>query len=48
MASSLLQFYGAAKGLLLDSVRNVDLEKIAQLRADMREIASAFRAARAA
>ena len=48
MASSLMQFYGAAKGLLLDSVRNVDLDKIAQLRADMREIANAFRAARIA
>lgn len=46
LASSLMQFYGAAKGLLLDSIRQVDLEKIGELRADMREIAAAFRAAK--
>ena len=45
LASSLTQFYGAAKGLLLDSIRQVDLVKVAELLADMREIAAAFRAA---
>jgi len=45
LASSLLQFYGAAKSLLLDSIRVIDVEKIAELQNDMREIATAFRAA---
>lgn len=44
LAESLLQFYGAAKGLLLDSIRECEIEKIAQLRSDMQEIAAAFRA----
>lgn len=48
LASSLLQFYGAAKSLLLDSIRAVDLQKIRQLQDDMSDIASAFRAAKAA
>ncbi|KWV94102.1 flagellar protein FliS [Erythrobacter sp. AP23] len=48
LATSLLQFYGAAKSLLLDSISAVDLHKIAQLREDMAEIASAFRAAKLA
>lgn len=48
LASSLMQFYGAAKGLLLDSIRIVDLRQIGDLRSDLREIAAAFRAARQA
>ncbi len=44
LAESLLQFYGAAKSLLLDSIRECEIEKIAQLRSDMQEIAAAFRA----
>jgi len=48
MAASLAQFYGAAKALLLDSIRVVDLEKIRELRDDLREIALAFRAAQRA
>ena len=46
MAASLAQFYGAAKALLLDSIRAIDLEQIAQLRGDLREISAAFRAAK--
>lgn len=46
LAASLTQFYGAAKGLLLDSIRVIDLQKIGELRADLREIATAFRAAK--
>ncbi|MFW2349030.1 flagellar protein FliS [Qipengyuania sp.] len=48
LATSLMQFYGAAKGLLLDSIRAIDLQKITQLRGDLREIAAAFRAAKLA
>jgi len=48
LATSLLQFYGAAKSLLLDSIRFVDLQKIVQLREDMAEIAAAFKAAKMA
>ena len=48
MAASLAQFYGAAKALLLDSIRVVDLDKIRELRDDLREIALAFRAAQRA
>lgn len=46
MASSLAQFYGAAKGLLLNSIRAIDLQQITQLRDDLREISAAFRAAK--
>ena len=46
MAESLAQFYGAAKSMLLDSIRAIDLEQIAQLRGDLREISAAFRAAK--
>lgn len=48
LASSLMQFYGAAKGLLLDSIRVVDLRQIGDLRSDLTEISAAFRAARQA
>lgn len=44
MADSLLHFYGAAKMLLLDSVRAVDLRRIGELRQDFRDIAAAFAA----
>ena len=46
MADSLAQFYGAAKSMLLDSIRVIDLEQIAQLRGDLREISAAFRTAK--
>ena len=46
MADSLAQFYGAAKSMLLDSIRAIDLEQIAQLRGDLREISAAFRTAK--
>ena len=42
MAESLLHFYGAAKLLLLDSIRVVDLRRIAELKQDFRDIAVAF------
>jgi len=48
LASSLAQFYGAAKALLLDSIRAVDIEQIAQLQSDMIDIAAAFREAKLA
>ena len=48
LASSLAQFYGAAKNLMLDSIRALDLGKVRQLRDDLREIAFAFRAAKLA
>ena len=44
MADSLLHFYGAAKFLLLDSIRTVDLQRIAELKQDFRDIATAFAA----
>jgi flagellar protein FliS len=47
LSASLLQFYGAAKSLLLDSIRECDMVQIAQLQSDMTEIATAFRAAKA-
>lgn len=46
LASALTQFYGAAKSLLLDFVRTIDLRQIGELRSDLREIAAAFRAAK--
>ena len=42
MADSLLQFYGGAKLLLLDSIREIDLSRIAELRQDFRDVAVAF------
>ena len=48
LASSLAHFYGAAKNLMLDSIRALDLGKVRQLRDDLREIAFAFRAAKLA
>ena len=42
MAESLLQFYGGAKLLLLDSIREVDLARIAELRQDFSDVAVAF------
>jgi len=42
MGASLLHFYGAAKTLLLDSIRVIDLGRIAELRQDFRDIATAF------
>ncbi|GAA3790350.1 hypothetical protein GCM10022600_08900 [Qipengyuania pelagi] len=44
MADSLLQFYGGAKLLLLDSIREIDLSRIAELRQDFRDVAVAFAA----
>lgn len=46
MAANLLQFYGAAKISLLDSVRETDLTNIAAMKQDFRDIAKAMRAAR--
>ncbi|MEO1969662.1 MAG: flagellar protein FliS [Sphingomonadaceae bacterium] len=46
LADSLLQFYGSAKATLLDSVRGIDLARIAALKADFSDIAQAFRKAR--
>ncbi len=46
MAASLLQFYGAAKVSLLDSVRATDLANIAAMKQDFRDIAMAMQAAR--
>lgn len=48
LATSLVQFYGAAKNMLLDSIRSVDVDQIASLRNDMQEIATAFREAQPA
>lgn len=48
LATSLLQFYGAAKASLLDSVRETDLAGIATLKQDFRDIAMAMKAARSA
>ena len=42
MAESLLHFYGSAKTLLLGSIRVTDLRRIAELRQDFRDIATAF------
>ena len=47
LADSLLQFYGSAKADLLDSIRQTDMAKVAQLRADFSEIIKAFKTARA-
>jgi len=44
MADSLLHFYGGAKLLLLDSIREIDLSRIAELRQDFRDVAVAFAA----
>ncbi|WP_454598490.1 flagellar protein FliS [Qipengyuania sp. SM2507] len=44
MAANLLQFYGAAKVSLLDSVRETDLANIAAMKQDFREIATAMQA----
>ncbi|OBX18848.1 hypothetical protein A9995_09820 [Erythrobacter sp. QSSC1-22B] len=46
LATSLLQFYGAAKVSLLDSVRETDLSNIAAMKQDFRDIAKAMQAAR--
>ncbi len=46
LATSLLQFYGAAKASLLDSIRETDLANIAALKQDFRDIAAAMQAAR--
>ncbi len=46
MAANLLQFYGAAKVSLLDSVRETDLANIAAMKQDFREIATAMQAAK--
>lgn len=46
MAANLLQFYGAAKASLLDSVRETDLGNIAAMKQDFRDIAKAMQAAR--
>lgn len=42
IAESLLQFFGSAKSVLLDSVRRIDVEKIETLRADVVEIRNAL------
>lgn len=46
LATSLLQFYGAAKVSLLDSVRETDLGNVAAMKQDFRDIAQAMQAAR--
>lgn len=48
VAAALLQFYQAAKNALLDSVLAFDPVRIAQVRGDILEIASALHSARAA
>ncbi len=45
MGAPLAQFYGSAKSILLDSIRQTDLRAIAALKTDFSEIAGAFRGA---
>lgn len=45
LATSLLQFYGAAKSSLLDSVRETDLGSLRTLKQDFRDIGAAMKAA---
>ncbi len=45
MGAPLAQFYGSAKSILLDSIRQTDAQAISALRTDFSEIAGAFREA---
>lgn len=46
LSDSLLQFYGAAKSVLLDSIRATDLNQISLLKDDFSEVMHALKAGR--